>query len=202
LGILEEKSEGLPKRLYFRVNLQKLEEMLLGTATDKNAEKSHTRVGVFRRQEGDFSADKCGENSPTTKRTEITSETTTETTTPPYPPNDSGPRQSSKLERIQKLRTTESGQILCWHFPESIASNHGLELSELLAGLYSADHIKAAVEQVLPKKPSLQYPLRYLQSVLEGTIGEHRVEPKQENEAEYYLRMLEEELDAGRRQTA
>jgi hypothetical protein len=83
----EEELRGIPARLYYRINLQALQNQL----ANKLADGLPTRWQTVCQQDGRTSPNKLADGLPTIS--EITAETTTETTTeipPPTPPKGGG----------------------------------------------------------------------------------------------------------------
>jgi len=78
LGILEEKYQGVPRKLYYRINMGKLGEFMLAyySSANNNVEIQHYRVGNSSKQDCVNPARKLEEIPHA--NTEITTETTTE----------------------------------------------------------------------------------------------------------------------------
>jgi len=76
-GILEEKYQGIPRKLYYKVNFQKLAEVMFAYyTTNNNAQISHYGMADSAKQECSVSPEQYGEKQHTI--TEITTENTSE----------------------------------------------------------------------------------------------------------------------------
>lgn len=111
-GLLEEKRAGIPARMHYRIDSDKLAEKVheyclkqeCGVATNKSVATLQTRVRNLRKQE-------CGNTSnnnvvlPQSSYTESTAENTTENTHPPNPPqkSDDAARQGGGVASLSPV---------------------------------------------------------------------------------------------------
>lgn len=121
LGFWQEKLQGVPGRLFYRIDFDTLAQKLAslnqeqgGKPANKLAENPPTRKRKTTRQAGGKSPDKLAEKSPTFI-TEITSETTSETSssssanTRKPKPKAAAASQFTKLEILTFLAATKPG---------------------------------------------------------------------------------------------
>jgi len=142
LGILETKKEGIPCKLFYRVNLSRLTQ-LIAEFTGSNphgcqfAQNVQTRRSETYKQEGAKRTNKKAQNVQTILYTENTSETTLSS----LPPHASKPPKENKRE-------SEDEKYLGFQIPEEESSSQLLASHENQISLTEA--IKSEVGVIVP----------------------------------------------------
>lgn len=93
---------------------------------------------------------------------------------PPQPPRPQPPAAPplTLVERIERLRGSEAGALLAQGLPQEVRRKDRLGVLEQVAALYPAGLVRKALEETLPRLPSLRNPSVYLLSVVERLHAE------------------------------
>lgn len=134
LGVLEQKLCGLPAQLYFRVNLERLIELL----SNQLAETPPTGWNEAPRQDGGDHAGKPAE-APPAKRTKTTAELNAKTTTTTPLRNDGG--RPSPASRLIFDRTVTQHRELLTALLTGLPVGSAQDIADELAGVLRAQSL-------------------------------------------------------------
>jgi len=170
-GVLEEKLAGLPSKLYFRINLKVLEQLLAkcsgGTPSLSDLPTSVGNKGNLSGQKGE------------SIYTETTSETTSETTDPPKPPlkksQDGENKTLNAMNRILEAFNRKPGERLSYLEESTLAELAMTQNGNFVAQLEEVLQFK----RNLPQQEQRFYPK--LQSITSLLTNFHELLDKARN---------------------